>query len=168
MVVLAGGMKWGRLFPEFDLSVRNTMTIATATGSRKMQHHDAHWSSSSPHTYNSLGHNSRNHLQKHPDTPSIHTVPALPRSLHESHSVHRPAKYFQLGLHFRCGDKIFLMQVSIPTLSFPFLFFFDVDNHNPNYLKSLPFAHGTPVEIAECATKVLGNHSHSAVSSARE
>ena len=42
MVVLAGGMKWGRLFSEFDLSVRNTMTTATATGSRKIQHHDAH------------------------------------------------------------------------------------------------------------------------------
>jgi hypothetical protein len=33
------------------------------------------------------------------------------RRLHEFHSVHRSASYFQVGLQFRCGDKSFLMQV---------------------------------------------------------
>ena len=33
------------------------------------------------------------------------------RRLHEFHSVHRSANYFQVGLQFRCGDKSFLMQV---------------------------------------------------------
>lgn len=33
------------------------------------------------------------------------------RRLHEWHSVHRSASYFQVGLQFRCGDKSFLLQV---------------------------------------------------------
>lgn len=43
-----------------------------------------------------------------------------------------------------------------------------MNNHDPNYEKSLPFIFGTPVQLAECAVKVLRNHSHSVLSKSRK
>ena len=45
---------------------------------------------------------------------------------------------------------------------------YDVNNHDPNYEKSLPFIFGTPVQLAECAIKVLQNHSHDIMSKSRK
>jgi hypothetical protein len=45
---------------------------------------------------------------------------------------------------------------------------YDVNNHDPNYEKSLPFIFGTPIQLAECAIKVLQNHSHDVMSKSRK
>ena len=74
------------------------------------------------------------------------------RQLHEWHSIHHSAKYFQVGLHFRCGDKSFLMKGGYDAACV-----FDPANLDGNYLKT--FSMGNPMEIAECANKVLKNHS---------
>ena len=153
MVVLAGGMKWGRLFSEFDLSVRNTMT--TATGSRKIQHHDAH--------------HRRPILTIPSDTIAGITCKRI--------RTHLPYIQFLLYLaaytnHILCIDPPNISSwgctsaagtrsVSIPTLSFPVFSMWTI-------IIQLLEESAAHVEIAECATKVLGNHSHSAVSSARE
>ena len=144
-------MKWGRLFSEFDLSVRNTMT--TATGSRKMQHHDAH--------------HRRPILTIPSDTIAGITCKRI--------RIHLPYIQFLLYLaaytnHILCIDPPNIsswgctsaagtrsFSCRYPSQPSPFLFF--------RCCRSLM---APPLEIAECATKVLGNHSHSAVSSARE
>ena len=83
-------------------------------------------------------HSIKNRRLEHDVSPHKHD--------HGWHSIHYPNIYYQVGLHFRCGDKSYLMNGGFDNNCV-----FDANNHDPNYLKT--FNVGNPVQIAEC-----GNH----------
>jgi hypothetical protein len=65
-------------------------------------------------------------------------------------SLHHQTKYFQVGLHFRCGDMSFLSKDAADRMCI-----WDPDITDAGYLSN--FEPGNPVEIASCADQAFQN-----------
>lgn len=89
-------------------------------------------------------HNAHPHRRKLQQEESHH---------HGWHSIHYPNIYFQVGLHFRCGDKSYTMRGGFDNNCV-----FDPNNHDQNYLKT--FVNGNPMSIAECGNHVFQEYAN--------
>mmetsp|Transcript_20249 Transcript_20249/g.29029 ORF Transcript_20249/g.29029 Transcript_20249/m.29029 type:complete len:528 (+) Transcript_20249:2-1585(+) len=68
-------------------------------------------------------------------------------------SVHQAGAFFQVGLHFRCGDRSFLLQGGYDAACV----WDEARRGDAAYMSNFLF--GSPVQIAQCANTVLRNHS---------